>query len=101
MLARAVNLDGAPTPIGRVNPRLFRGTKRNLVFVIDVRSNASGAVTPPQDLAEIFSRVRGLDLRQRFRRSRGHEFSTFISRFRSQIDDPVSALDHFQVVLDD
>src|SRR5438270_9308787 len=53
-----------------------------------------------QNAAEISSGVRRLYFRQRLRNSRSNELPAFIARFRPEIDNPISALDHFQVVLD-
>ena len=46
------------------------------------------------------SRVGSPDARELFRGPLPHELAAFGSAFRSQVDDPVGAFDHIQVVLD-
>ena len=47
-----------------------------------------------------FSGVRVLDSRNLLRRSGGDDFTARITSFRAEIDDPIGALDHLQIVLD-
>ena len=44
--------------------------------------------------------MRILDLGNLLRRSHGDHFAALIASFRAEIDDPIRALDHFQIVLD-
>src|ERR1700704_6011229 len=57
--------------------------------------------TSVQDPLEILSSVRVFQLRDSFGRTEAHEVPTAISAFRTEIDDPVSCLDDFKIVLDD
>ena len=54
-----------------------------------------------QHLLEVPPRVRGGMLRYLFRRTRHHNLPTLIATFWTQIDDPVGAANHVQIVLDD
>jgi hypothetical protein len=47
-----------------------------------------------------FARVRTPRLGDLFRRSDRDHISACVSGFRPQVDDPIGALDHFQIVLD-
>ncbi len=50
--------------------------------------------------AKKFSGMRILGSRNLFRRSGGDDFTTRITSFRAEIDDPIGALNHLQIVLD-
>ncbi len=53
-----------------------------------------------QDRAQVLACVRPLDARHALRRALGDDPATGFAAFRPQIDQPVGALDHIQVVLD-
>src|ERR1700694_436530 len=57
--------------------------------------------TSVQDPLQILSSVRVFQLRDRFGRTEAHEVPTAISAFRTEVNDPVSSLDDFKIVLDD
>ena len=54
----------------------------------------------PQNLREKFSGMRILGSRNLFGRSGGDDFTARITSFRAEIDDPIGALNHLQIVLD-
>src|ERR1700676_1537144 len=56
---------------------------------------------PVQDPLQILSSVRVFQLRDRLGRSEADEVPTAIAALRTEIDDPVRGLDHFEIVLDD
>ena len=91
--------------------RIFCDAKRKFFFVIKIRAALWGGLRPaaengtraacaPQNLHKKSSRVRLLDLRDLFRRSGGDYVPAFIACFRTKIDNPIGALDHFEVMLD-
>ena len=51
-------------------------------------------------VSQEFPRVRLLYLGDLLRRSGCNHFAACLSRFRTEIDDPIGALDHFQIVFD-
>ncbi len=53
-----------------------------------------------ENLPKKFSGMRILGLRNLFGRSGGDDFTTRITSFRAEIDDPIGALNHLQIVLD-
>jgi len=53
-----------------------------------------------EHLLEVAPRVRRGMSRHLFRRSRDHDFAALIATIRTEIDDPIGAADHVEVVLD-
>jgi len=53
-----------------------------------------------QHLLEVPARMAGGMLRHLLRRARHHDLATLITSFWSQVDHPVAAADHIEVVLD-
>src|SRR5437016_6395492 len=54
-----------------------------------------------QDVLQILSSVGVSQLRNRLRRAEADEVPTSIASFGTEVDHPVSGLDHFEIVLDD
>ena len=54
----------------------------------------------PQNVREKLSGVRIFGCRNLFGRSGGDDFTARITSFRAEIDDPIGALNHLQIVLD-
>ena len=52
------------------------------------------------DVTQKSSGVRALNLRDLLRCSSGDDLAAFVAGFRSEIDDPVGAFNHFEIVLD-
>src|SRR4029077_7140221 len=91
--------------------RLFCGTQSDLVVAVRIntlsgsRQNAANsgqdARAPlSQNLRQKLSGMRVLGLRDLFRRSGGDDFAAHITSFWAEIDDPIGALNHLQIVLD-
>jgi len=53
-----------------------------------------------QNLLEVSARMAGGMLCHRFRGAADHDLTTLVTAFWTQIDDPVGAADHVEVVLD-
>ena len=63
-------------------------------------SDCGRGARAPQNPSEKFSRVRIFDFRNLLRCSTRHDFAASIAGFRTEIDDPISALEYFEIVLD-
>ena len=63
-------------------------------------ANSGQHARTPQNLPKKLSGMRVLGLRNLFGRSGGDDFTTRITSFRAEIDDPIGALNHLQIVLD-
>ncbi len=99
-------------PTGQPALRLFRRTKGDFFFVsINVVANSWGSfrrgaenstrgACAPQNRAQEFSGMRAVYLRNLLRRSGGDHVAACITCFRAEIDNPIRALDHFEVMLD-
>jgi len=55
---------------------------------------------PVQDLLQILSSVRVLELSDRFGRARADKVPTAIAAFRTEVDDPVCRFDDLEIVFD-
>jgi len=53
-----------------------------------------------QHLLEVSARMAGGMLRHFLRRARHHDLAALIAAFWSQVDHPIAAADHIEVVLD-
>ena len=60
----------------------------------------NGRGTPERTCRKKFSGMRILGSRNLFGRSGGDDFTARITSFRAEIDDPIGALNHLQIVLD-
>src|SRR5712691_8451558 len=89
--------------------RLFGRAEGNLVIVMRVeipfgsRQNAANSgqhARAPQNLRQKLSGMRVLGLGNLFGHSGGGDFTTRITGFWAEIDDPIGALNHLQIVFD-
>src|ERR1700758_638375 len=104
---RAVVWQGERKPVAQ---RTSRRAQHRLIILICVNvsysfrrvaENTTRPAGAPQNALQKLSGMRVPGLRNLFGRSGRDDFPTRITSFRAEIDDPISALNHLQIVLDD